>query len=408
MLERLQRQPNAVGRGDINTLRQQSFHTGGYPTFIWHLDFAEVFFGEQGGFDIVIKTPPYLVLQDGAIDDAVREDLKNQYNVASFKLDLYHFFLSDPYAAIGRRHGSSDHAVELLDEQLRCGTSATHPGAGSFALHTCGDVPVFEEASVDNAITIIGKRAGTESRDIDFSRGVATAASLTYAAAGRQPIADVLATPGQIMIPRQGTFGSLLKSLRMSSHTVGDFFHVKFGMQLRDRREFTKDVVISDTALKKPYVECLTGKDIFPFGAAYRNQYALFDRKAKRGGCWDPTMHQAKNKVVVRQVGKTPRGFRYRRPCLPELSLHACREDGRNERRPCGSWRYLDSSLARLYWVETYYDQRHTFPKIKGEYLKEIPIPDVKADVAAFDSGDRPESSRRKNNSQLSRDKSLY
>jgi hypothetical protein len=37
----------------------------------------------------------------------------------------------------------------------------------------------------------------------------------------------------------------------------------------------------------------------------------------------------------------------------------------------------LNSSLIRYLWLDRYYDQRETFPKIKGAYLKELPIATV-------------------------------
>ena len=41
----------------------------------------------------------------------------------------------------------------------------------------------------------------------------------------------------------------------------------------------------------------------------------------------------------------------------------------------------LNSKLLRALWVGRFYDQRLTFPKIKGTYLKELPIafPDLSA-----------------------------
>ena len=37
----------------------------------------------------------------------------------------------------------------------------------------------------------------------------------------------------------------------------------------------------------------------------------------------------------------------------------------------------LNSILLRALWLERFYDQRRTFPKIKGTYLKELPIPAI-------------------------------
>ena len=34
----------------------------------------------------------------------------------------------------------------------------------------------------------------------------------------------------------------------------------------------------------------------------------------------------------------------------------------------------LNSSAIRAYWLDRFFDQRRTFPKIKGTYLKQLPI----------------------------------
>jgi len=59
-IKRLGKQKGEVNVGDLDELRRQYFHTGKHPTFIWHLDFAEVF-AEKNGFDVVIGNPPYNV-----------------------------------------------------------------------------------------------------------------------------------------------------------------------------------------------------------------------------------------------------------------------------------------------------------------------------------------------------------
>ena len=35
----------------------------------------------------------------------------------------------------------------------------------------------------------------------------------------------------------------------------------------------------------------------------------------------------------------------------------------------------LNSAPLRAYWLDRFYDQRTTFPKIKGTYLKKLPLP---------------------------------
>ncbi len=38
---------------------------------------------------------------------------------------------------------------------------------------------------------------------------------------------------------------------------------------------------------------------------------------------------------------------------------------------------FLNSRLLRAFWIEPFYDQRRTFPKIKGTYLKHLPLPPI-------------------------------
>lgn len=57
-LERLSRQKGTLNRGDLDTFRRTYFQTGDAPTFVWRVDFAEVF-GEKGRFDVMIGNPPY-------------------------------------------------------------------------------------------------------------------------------------------------------------------------------------------------------------------------------------------------------------------------------------------------------------------------------------------------------------
>ncbi len=52
----------------------------------------EWMFGLSGGFDVVIGNPPYVLLQDAVRDDAAIAYFRKQYEVASYKIDLYHLF----------------------------------------------------------------------------------------------------------------------------------------------------------------------------------------------------------------------------------------------------------------------------------------------------------------------------
>lgn len=76
------------------TIRRQYFHTGDYPTFMWRVDFAEIFI-EKKGFDIVIANPPYVRADSGPKYLAFRKTLEESkaYKTLYEKWDLMVPFL---------------------------------------------------------------------------------------------------------------------------------------------------------------------------------------------------------------------------------------------------------------------------------------------------------------------------
>jgi hypothetical protein len=99
----------------------------------------------------------------------------------------------------------------------------------------------------------------------------------------------------------------------------------------------------------------------------------LDDEIARSGGCWDSEKHNAKFKLLTRQIGRYPEfgfdevGFQ----CLNTLFMVNMRVSDYNPRFVLG---ILNSRLLQAFWLERFYDKRRTFPKIKGTYLKQLPI----------------------------------
>jgi len=94
---------------------------------------------------------------------------------------------------------------------------------------------------------------------------------------------------------------------------------------------------------------------------------------ARCGGCWDADKQNAKNKLVTRQIGRYPefaldvRGYQ----CLNTVFMVNLKQGDIDPRFILG---VLNSRLIRAFWLQHFYDQRRTFPKIKGTYLKLIPV----------------------------------
>ena len=61
----------------------------------------EWMFGVTDGFNIVIGNPPYVLLQDTNREPEVYERFKENFTVASYKVDLYHLFIEQGIRLLG-------------------------------------------------------------------------------------------------------------------------------------------------------------------------------------------------------------------------------------------------------------------------------------------------------------------
>jgi hypothetical protein len=122
----LTQQKGNTAKKDIDTLRRQYFQTGDYPTFIWRVDFAEVFI-EKGGFDIVIANPPYVRADSGTEYLVFRKKLEESktYKTLYEKWDLMVPFIErglklsnssgDLIYIVSNAICTSKYALKLLD-----------------------------------------------------------------------------------------------------------------------------------------------------------------------------------------------------------------------------------------------------------------------------------------------------
>lgn len=84
----LLKQRARIDRGDLETLRRQYFHTGDAPSFMWRVDFAEIF-SHSGGFDLVIGNPPWGI----PFTPEQKTAFRSAYRVAQGIIDSFALFI---------------------------------------------------------------------------------------------------------------------------------------------------------------------------------------------------------------------------------------------------------------------------------------------------------------------------
>ena len=238
------------------------------------------------------------------------------------------------------------------------------------------DGGVFRGVSVDNAVFVatVGRRSY---RKFSVFRAISTPEGLQHvqktavsASAARK---DKYALFTEASDAKQsGLWNRILER----SILLGEVACVNFGKQLRDRKKHPREVIKVDRLRDIPaeYRPCYTGRNVFRYRLLWENLACLDDDVAQCGGCWDPEKQNAKNKLITRQIGKHPEfaidpaGYQ----CLNTVFMVNPKEKATDSRFLLG---VLNSRLLRTFWHQRFYDQRRTFPKIKGTYLKQLPIP---------------------------------
>ncbi len=360
--------------------------------FDWEQGFHQAMMA--GGFDAVIGNPPYVLLQDRFRDAAQLDYLQRAYTVAAYKVDTYHLFIEKGLCLLntGGYFGmitpanflTNNYAVKLRRFILE---------NAAIQQILVNDDPVFAGISVDTAILVcqagqktdfvfplihvIRKHNGEETLQVVSQIEVSGADALRngfalFTGSVSQELADVWRKIAEISTPLQA------------------ITHVNFGKQLRNRRRFTEDVIEIPTleALPEGYRPCYTGRNVQRYALQWENLACRDDTVAQRGGCWNASRQDAANKLLTRQIGRYPEfaldalGYQ----CLNTVFMVNLKVEGYAPQFLLG---ILNSKLLQTFWISRFYDQRKTFPKIKGTYLKKLPIRTIDftdpADVARHD-----------------------
>ena len=322
--------------------------------FDWEKEFVKIF--DQGGFDCVIGNPPYVLCQPGSVDESLLEYYK-KYNVASYKIDLFHLFF--------------ERAINLLNTNGLMGfitpntylTNKYIKTLRQFILKNC-DInnivihdKVFTKASVDVA-TIILKKRKKEKHIIAIEK--TEKAKFFH-------IGEKFQTDWEL--DEECIFNVNMNCNIDPKNTVmlGDICNTYFGIQAYDRSSS-----ISTSRISMTFLPIIDGEDIHPF--IYAEPKKFFDYKPeniKSGGDWNVYQQE---RIVVRQIGNTPVVGLCRGRILASNTLYSIWTKNKDY-----SLRYLlcilTSKFLSHYWIAKYSDNKGLFPKIKGYQLKCLPIP---------------------------------
>lgn len=344
----------------------------------WKKAFPAIFTSNAGGFDLIVGNPPYVLLEDDFRNPVTDQYFRKKYKVATYKIDTYHLFLEKSLDLLKQggmivfitpTNWMTNNYLESLRRLLL--------EKNRFVSIDVLDNSAFKGRSVDTAILMLEK--GTQSLSKFPLRRISSFSSPI------KIISNSEIDPGKVrnsqgLLFSAGEYSSnslVFDKFESKVQNLGNIARVNFGKQLRDRKKFKQDVIEVDSLDKVPRTHraCYTGKNISRWHVEWSGLACLNSVVAKGGGCWDDEIQNAINKILCKQIGLYPEfgldtnGMQ----CLNTAFMITINKD--INLSPLVLVGILNSSLISAYWLDKFWDRRRTFPKVKGTFLKELPIP---------------------------------
>ncbi|MBU1703650.1 N-6 DNA methylase [Patescibacteria group bacterium] len=337
----------------------------GERAFKWENEFKEIMDG--GGFDVVVGNPPYVLCQPSNTNEAALSFYKDNFEVASYKIDLFHLFV--------------EKAIKLLATNgffsfITPNTYLTNKyilKLRNYILENCSikqmilfDDDVFDDASVDTSIIVAQKniQIGNKLEILQMDKQGQVAILNTIEQANWNE-------------DEEKTFNihANIKSDLNNCIELGAMGTITFGLQTKDKSKY-----VAANKADNEWEHCYTGKDITRYHLERSSLYFKNNpAEVKAGGSWDMKKHHAK-KIVVRQVGNPEPLFAYDEFGYASLNTMYNIIVTSKSFNPKYLLAILNSTFIKSFWLNNYSDNKKTFPKIKGHQLAHLPIPNTPMD----------------------------
>jgi len=338
--------------------------------FDWRNAFPQVF--AKGGFDAVIGNPPYRLMQPHDTDDATLRYFKKKYVAAEYKIDLFHLFLQLGISVLHNKgiHGfiipstllNNVYAEKLREWILR---------ETKIQYISVAKEKVFEGADVYTLVLILQREADDNNRLMNTVHSTTELSNiydkrdLPYSKLTQKHLSSLPGSVWNILLTNKNA--DLIIGLSTRFSALGTIAALNRGLITGNR-----DKYFSTEKKSKDYLPILTGADVGRYDVAIPKEFVLFKKPDGSGGSWDPTMHLAPHKMLIRQIGTRPMGVVIDQPITITGNLFAVRGSSINE-----EYYFLgifNSKLIAYYWKIMFSDFKNSFPQVTLFSLSQVPI----------------------------------
>jgi adenine-specific DNA-methyltransferase len=368
-LEKLSQQKNPSGDSDsLDQVRRRFFQSGEAPTFLWHVDFAEVF-ADNAGFDILIGNPPYLFGGNVGIAQEDKAAFRRFYRCGSGKVNLFTLFIERGLSILAHHRP----LIYIVPNTLLRVTSYDAIRELVLTKHTISMIVdlgagMFDDVTMSTIVIAIDSDAPTTDHQIEFRTSLTEEGRLT---AQRNYLA-----PGFVINTSASADDLLLiRVVEKSCVRLGDLCdELIFGVVISGNR----DDLVAETPRRgwKPFLE---GRDIERYFIRPSQKYLHYvPDEIHRPRT--PRIFEAPEKLLIQRItgGARPLAVayddeqHYNKESINNLLLKAeCPYDIKYVLA------LLNSTLLSWYYRTSFTNGSTLTVNLSKEYLSQLPFPSL-------------------------------
>lgn len=372
VIEKAKGKGDSNGQANLDQLKRRSFQSGDGPSFLWHVDFAEVF-AEKGGFDIVIGNPPYLFGGNKGISQDDKLAFRKGYKSGTGKVNLFTLFIEKGMSLLipGRP------LVFIVPNTLLRVTSYSPIRELILKEHAISMIVdlgagMFEDVTMSTIILSVQAGPPPSEHQLEFREGLT--------GEGRKTNQTIYLSPGYVINTSASPADlRVLKSSESGCGRLGDICEeLIFGVVISGN----KSGLVSDTPKRgwKPFLE---GRDIQRYFIRPTVKY-LHYVPSEIHRARTPKIFDAPEKLLIQRItgGARPLAVAY------DDSQHYNKESINNLilKSDCSYdikfvLALLNSRFMSWYYRVAFTNGSTLTVNLSKEYLSQLPIPDLKMGI---------------------------
>ncbi|MBN1338220.1 MAG: N-6 DNA methylase [Bacteroidales bacterium] len=325
-------------------------------------------YGEQGGFDVVIGNPPYIMLQNLETREIFDYALR-KYQSARYKIDTYQLFTEQAIKLLktGGKLGfitPNSFLKNIHSEPLR-----------KFILDNTAireillfNYPVFAAASVDTCIFVLEKGEKAMHAELDVNVSDAVFEVRNISGIKQSTFAHSKHTDFNLLISDSDS--KVLNKILKCSKTLGEFCRAYFGIQT-----FNRSVFVSNIKKDNHFEPVIDGGNIQRYNLKPPCEYVNYIQTAIKSGGNESVYRQ--DRICIRQIGHTPVATFVPAGIFTLNTVYNVYLKDKSSISLKFLLGIVNSNVSGYIWKKTHSDRKKTFPKLKKEAILSIPVPDI-------------------------------